>query len=257
MDLSNKSEEEIKPIKEDNDDLLPNKPISSIQKFIAELIGTAFLVFVVTGIPVFSYDEYEYEDEEVYNGSFEAAFVLTSMIYIFGRISGAHFNPAVTIPMFLRKKITQIECCYYIIAQIIGAFIGSIFVGLCKKGEFKYLGGNFLDDEDEEETGWMYFSAFFIEIILTFGLVFVIFASTIKANNFGNLNGLIIGISLYFLGIAGAKVSGGSLNPARSIAPAIIMAFKGETKPLEQLWIYIIAPIIGGILAGYLTIIFE
>ena len=254
MDLSNKSEEEISPTKEDNEDLLPAKPISPIQKFVAELLGTCFLVFIVTGIPVFSYDEDE--DEVVYNGCFEGAFVLTSMIYLFGRISGAHFNPAVTIPMFLRKKITTIECGYYIIAQIIGAFIGSIFVGLCKKGNFNYLAGNCVGEEGEENGG-DYFSAFFIEIILAFGLVFVIFASTIKANNFGNLTGLIVGISLYFLGIAGAKVSGGSLNPARSIAPAIIMAIKGENRPLKQLWIYIIAPIIGGIAAGYLTILFE
>ena len=121
------------------------------------------------------------------NRCFEAAFVLTSMIYIFRRISRAHFNPAVTIPMFLRKKITVIECGYYIVPQIIGAFLGSIFVGLCNKGDFKNLAGNVINGEE----GWNYFSCFFIEIILTFGLVFVIFASTIKENNFGNLTDLL------------------------------------------------------------------
>ena len=223
--------------------------ISIKQKFLAELIGTAFLVFIVTGIPVCSQNYHEY----VYNGSFEAAFVLTVMIYIFGRISGAHFNPAVSIPMFLRQKITLIECGYYIGAQILGAFLGSILVGLCNFGKFNYLAGN----EIPGDKGWDYASAFLIEVILTFGLVFVIFASTIKENNFGNLTGLVVGISLYFLGIAGSKISGGSLNPARSIAPAIIMAFKGETGPIKDLWLYVLAPIIGGICGGYLSILFE
>ena len=232
-----------------NEDVAPiESNISPIKKFVAELIGTAFLVFVVTGIPIFSVmDIYRY------NGAFEAAFVLASMIYVFGRISGAHFNPAVSIPMLLRKKITLIECCYYIVAQIIGAFIGSVFVGLCNKGKFKNLAGNTIS----KNGGWDYFSCFFIEVILTFGLVFVIFASTVKENNFGNLTGLIVGITLYFLGITGSHVSGGSLNPARSIAPAVIMAFTGNSEPLKDLWLYIIAPIIGGILAGFLSLLFE
>ena len=242
---SNKEEEVINPLKDD--DLLPTKTISPIQKFVAELIGTAFLVFVVTGISIFN------EGNVLgYNGCFEAAFVLTSMIYIFGRISGAHFNPSVTKPKKKKKKITGIECCYYIIAQLIGAFTGSFFVGLCNKGDFKNLAGNVINGDE-----WNYFSCFFIEIILTFGLVFVIFSSTIKENNFGNLTGFIVGISLYFLGITGSHVSGGSLNPARSIAPAVIMAIMGKTEPIKYLWLYIIAPIIGGILAGYLNILFE
>ena len=258
MELSNKSEDEV--LKGDDLPTETTNKISLVQKFVAELIGTAFLVFIVTGISVFSKKDNDNNNEdESYNGSFEAAFVLGSMIYVFGRISGAHFNPAVTVPMFLRKKISLIECGLYIGAQISGALIGSILVGLCNRGKFSNLGGNTVETFDyyEEVGGWDFFSSFLIEVILTFGLVFVIFASTIKANNFGNLTGLVVGISLYFLGIAGANVSGGSLNPARSIAPAIIMALKGQTKPLKHLWLYIIAPLIGGIAAGYLNILFE
>jgi aquaporin Z len=225
------------------------KKVSDLKKFFAELIGTAFLVFVVTGIPTFNQRYYR-----LYNGAFESSLVLTTMIYIFGRISGAHFNPAVTIPMFLRKKISLIECCYYIGAQLVGAFLGSILVIICNKGEYESISangtGNFI-------SFWDYFSCFVIEIILTFGLVFVIFASTIKENNFGNLTGFIVGITLYFLGITGAGVSGGSLNPARSIAPAVIEAIAGHSEGLKHLWIYVLAPIIGGICAGYLNLLFE
>ena len=242
--MSNKDE----VLNSDKEDDAKQETIHPYQKFIAELIGTAFLVFVVTGISIFSI-RYPFS----YNGGFEAAFVLTSMIYVFGRISGAHFNPAVSIPMFLRSKITLIECGYYILAQILGAFIGSIFVGLCNKGGFKNLSGNVISGKE----AWDYFSCFFIEVILTFGLVFVIFASTVKENNFGNLTGLIVGITLYFLGITGSHVSGGSLNPARSIAPAIIMAFTGDSEPIKDLWLYIVAPIIGGIFAGYLSLLFA
>lgn len=239
------------PINDDNNiNLDIEKTYSAKQKFFAELIGTAFLVFVVTGIPAFSIGKNMY----IYIKSFDAAFVLTSMIYVFGRISGGHFNPAVSIPMYLRKKITLIECCYYICAQITGAFIGSIFVALCNEGNFKDLMPN---GNEDMKKAWTYISCFLIELILTFCLVLVIFASTIKENNFGNLTGFIVGITLYFLGITGGGVSGGSLNPARSIAPAIIVCFSKIYFPIKQLWIYIIAPILGGIAAGYLSLLFE
>ena len=230
-------------------DIETKKKVTDMQKFLAELIGTCFLVFVVTGIPTFTQ-----KFNLIYNGAFESSLVLTSMIYIFGRISGAHFNPAVTIPMFLRKKISYIECCYYLGAQLLGAFLGSILVIICNKGEFGSISAN---GTGEFQGFWDYCSCFVIEIILTFGLVFVIFASTIKENNFGNLTGFIVGVTLYFLGITGAGVSGGSLNPARSIAPAVIEAIAGQYNGIKHLWIYILAPIIGGVCAGYLNLLFE
>ena len=235
------------------------KEISLQQKLLAEFLGTTFLVFVVTGIGHFTISKIKLEKTDKileslkYNGGYEGALVLTSMIYIFGKISGAHFNPAVSIPMFLREKITLQECIFYIVAQILGAFFGSILVGLCSQGNFENLSSNAF----EEHSAWSYFSCFICEFILTFVLVLAIFASTIERNNFGNLTGLIVGNTLYFLGITGNNVSGASLNPARSIAPAIITLFTGETTPIKQLWLYIVAPILGGISAGYISKLFE
>ena len=233
------------------------KEVSLQQKLIAEFLGTAFLVFVVTGIGHFTVSKMKLEKTTpifvAYNGGFEGALVLTSMIYIFGKISGAHFNPAVSIPMFLREKITFQECIFYIVAQILGAFFGSILVGLCSQGNFENLSSNAF----EEHSTWSYSSCFICEFLLTFVLVLAIFASTIERNNFGNLTGLIVGNTLYFLGITGNNVSGASLNPARSIAPAIITLFSGETTPIKQLWLYIVAPILGGISAGYISKLFE
>ena len=232
------------------------KRYSTQQKFFAEFLGTSFLVFVVTGIPLFAVIKKKLDnnfDSSTYNGAFEGALVLTTMIYIFGRISGAHFNPAVTIPMYLRKKISFGECFYYIIAQISGGFFGSILVAICSQGNFDNLCPNTYVDYNN----WSTISCYCCEFILTFILVSVIFASTVKKNNFENLTGFIVGITLYFLGITGNNVSGASLNPARSIGPAIISELIGDNKPIKQLWVYIFGPICGGVTAGLVSILFE
>ena len=155
------------------------KTITVKQKFFAEFLGTTFLVFVVTGIPLFSFIKKQLDkkfDQNAYNGSFEGALVLTTMIYIFGPISGGHFNPAVTIPMLLRNKISFGECTYYLIAQISGGFFGSILVALCSQGNYENLSPNTY----KEYNYWSSISCFICEFLLTFILVSVIFASSIK-----------------------------------------------------------------------------
>ena len=255
--MASNEDSDINILKDDKIKIVEfKKKYSTNQKFIAEFLGTSILVFVVTGIPHFANTKKKldkYFDTLAYNGSFEGALVLTSIIYIFGRISGGHFNPAVTIPMFLRKKISCRECVYYILAQITGAFFGSFLVVLCSQGNFQTLSPNSF----EVYNNWSIFSCFMCEYILTFILVLVIFPSTVKKNNFGNLTGIIIGTTLYFLGITGNNVSGASLNPVRSIAPAVIMKFNGESSALKQLWIYILGPILGGISAGYVSVLLE
>lgn len=237
--------------------IIPEKEYTLKQKFFAELIGTAFLVFIVTGISLIQYSEfYTY----ININSMSSSFVLTSMIYIFGKVSGGHFNPAVSIPMALRGKITFKELAYYLIAQILGAFLGSGFLALCLSGDFEGIqyGANDFENNLKKSKVFRYISSFFCEMILTFIFVLVIFGSTIKENNYGNLTGFIIGITLYFLCITGGSVSGGSLNPARSISPAVIQAiFFGKYLSLKHLWVYILGPISGGIIACYASKIFE
>ena len=232
------------------------------QKFCAEFIGCIFLLFIQSGIGV-------YTKGDIVSVVLANGFVITSLIYIFGRISGAHFNPSVTIPMYLRKKITFSELIYYIIAQLSGGFVGSIFVALCNKGKFDRLSstkiGTFLTKKCDNENkkcvenidAGCYISALLCEITLTFGLVMVVFASTVKRNNFNNLTGLIIGVTLIMLIFTGFYISGASMNPVRSIPPAIYEAvIAGKTEAIKQLWIYIIGPITGGILASYVSIYF-
>ena len=228
------------------------------QKFFSEFIGGIFLLFIGSGIGV-------YTNGDIVPVVLANGFVISSLIYIFGRISGAQFNPSVSIPMFLREKLTFKELIYYLIAQFSGGFVGSLLVALCNKGKFNRLSstkiGDYLIKYDDEKNEiidvWSYISALLCEFILTFCLVMVVFASTVKRNNFNNLTGLIIGITLIMLIFTGFHLSGASMNPVRSLPPAVYEAIiGGNTTAIKQIWIYIIGPICGGILASYISLIF-
>ena len=158
--------------------------------------------------------------------------------------------------MFILKKITLKELLYYIWAQFCGSMIGSLLLALCRRGKFDVMAstkvGSYLIDltENKEIDVWCYVSAFFCEVFLTFILLMVVLASTIQKNNFGNLTGLVVGITLIFLIFTGFKISGSSFNPVRSFAPAFYEAvIDGNTTAIKQIWIYIFGPSLGSILA--------
>ena len=261
-DSEDKERVEIKDI--DSLDNIKDNHYSMGQKFLSEFIGCFFLLFIGSGVGV--YTQGQIVPVVLANG-----FVVGALIYIFGRISGAHFNPSVSIPMYLAGKITFFELFYYTLAQLAGGFLGSLFVALCNKGKFDKLSstqiGDYLiyyDKNKEEETKeadidfWSYMSAFLCEFFLTFLLVMVVFASTVKKNNFNNLTGLIIGVTLIMLIFTGFYLSGGSLNPVRSIPPAAYEAIFGDKpKAIKQIWIYIVGPISGGVLASIVSIYFS
>lgn len=234
----------------------PPPQFTTLQKFNSELIGTFWLMSIGCGIGVLT-------------GNFDASciggsIILSPLIYVFGRVSGAHFNPAVSIPFCLLGKITVIELLVYILAQIIACFLAFLSIAILRNWKFDNLAGNqmqqYLIDLDKlsEPDTKCYISAFLCEIFLTFILVLTVISSTIKENNYNNLTGIIVPITLGCLLIAGANLSGASLNPARSFAPAVMLAITGNgMDPLKQLWIYSAGPIIGGVLGGYVAILFE
>jgi len=261
MSLINDENREKVEIKElDIGEFKDEKTYSKKQKFFAEFIGTLMLVFIGSGVGV-------YTKGDIVPVVFANGFVVTSLIYAFGRISGAQFNPSVTIPMFLQGKLNFGELIYYTIAQTTGGICGSLFVAFCNKGKFNRLSSTkigdyliYLDKNNDyvEIDTWCYISALYCEFILTFGLVTVVFASTIKENNFNNLTGLVIGATLTMLIFTGFHLSGASMNPVRSLAPALLEAiFGGNTTAIEQIWIYIIGPISGGIVASYVSLLFT
>ena len=223
------------------------------QKLLAELIGTTLFVYGVCSCGVY--------------GSNTACSIVGSsfmggvIIYIFGRISGAHFNPAVSLGLFLRHKLNCQELILYIVMQIIGGFIGCILLALCRRGKFEELAGNqistYIYNSEGKKNAWSYISALLFEIFGTFVLLMFILASCERDNYLGPALGLAFSITLIALSGIGGNISSCSLNPARSIAPALIQLMAdGDRSPAKQIWIYIVGPLLGAVLAAFIWPIF-
>ncbi len=223
-----------------------------MKKLVAELIGTAVLVFVACGVAVVS-------DVNWVATSLAFGLVIVAMAYSIGNVSGCHINPAVSFAMFISKKMTFKEFIAYVGAQIVGAFVGALLLALCVRG-FGALGGNqiqeILASEKDLLTGELkfdalsYIGAFVAEILLTFVFVMAILGVTDSKHHDGKHAGIVIGLALTLVHLLGLGLTGTSVNPARSLAPAVLQAIDGNTLALQQVWIFILAPLVGGALAA-------
>ena len=165
------------------------------------------------------------------------------MVYAFGHISGAHINPAVTIPMMITKKISVQDGIGYIIFQLIGAVVAAfslkaILPEIGAKVNFGTQGG------PSELLNSSIASGIAVEIILTFFLVTVIFLTAVHKKAAAGIHGISIGGIVFLLHLVGVPLTGASMNPARTFGPAVVSGF------WELHWLYWVAPIIGGIIAG-------
>jgi aquaporin Z len=150
-------------------------------------------------------------------------------------------NPAVSIAMFINKRMTAEELAYYVIAQILGALLGTVTLVTILKSS-----GMALNNLGQNSFGNLGASgSFLVEFVLTFVFILVIVAVTGKKGN-ANLAGIVIGLTLVLVHLLGISLTGTSVNPARSFAPALFAG--GEA--ISQLWVFIIAPILGGIAAA-------
>jgi len=172
--------------------------------------------------------------------------IIALMVYAFGHVSGAHINPAVTIPMMITKKISVADGVGYIVSQVIGGIIAtlSLMVILPEIGKPVLWGGH---GGPSELLNNSVMSGFAVEVILTFFLVVVIFMTAVHKKAPKSVYGAAIGGMVFLLHIVGIPLTGASMNPARSFAPAIVT---GDAGLLEIQWLYWVAPIIGGIIAG-------
>lgn len=202
-----------------------------IKKYTAEFIGTFALVFCGTGAIIVNQQS---------NGSLglvgiSLAFgiIVSAIIYVFGNISGAHINPSVTIALIIGKVISKKDASFYIIAQILGAILASILL--------KYMFPENLTLGATIPSGSL-LQSFIIEAVLTFFLMLTILGITSKEEN-SSVVGLMIGLVVTGIILFAGPISGGSFNPARSFAPALL------SGNLTSLWIYIAAPTLGTILA--------
>jgi len=216
-----------------------------MKKYIAELIGTFVLVFGGCGAAVLAGDHIGY-----LGVSFAFGLTLLTMAYAIGPISGCHINPAVTIGLFLSKKVSAKDVPGYIIGQIVGGFLAAAVLLVIVKGMpggyDPALKGFAANGYGEHSPGnFSVTAAFVVEVVLTFFLVFTVLGSTdLKAP--AGFDGIPIGLVLVLIHLVGIPVTNTSVNPARSISQAV---FVGGWA-LGQLWLFILAPIVGAVLAA-------
>jgi len=215
--------------------------ISSWKKYLAEAIGTMVLTFMGCGAAVVL-------GTKVGGGHLAVALAfglsIVACAYVIGNVSGCHINPAVSLGVLLNGGMKVVDFVGYVISQIIGAIAGAgllkILVGFGIKDLTGGLGSNGLAGVNGSVA-----AALFIEIILTYILVLVILGVTSK-EKFSPVAGLVIGLTLTFVHIVGIPLTGTSVNPARSIGPAL---FAGGAA-LTSLWVFIVGPLVGAALAA-------
>jgi len=216
-----------------------------MKKFFAELFGTFVLVFIGAGSAVVAGG-----DIGVLGISFAFGIAVMAMVYAIGPISGCHINPAITISMLVAGKINVKDSISYIGAQIFGAILGAGVLYLVASGKAGFdvsagmgqngFGSGYLGEYSMQ-------AAFIAKVILTAIFLLVIFGATSEKAN-GKYAGLAIGFALVMIHLVGIQITGTSVNPARSIGPAL---FVGGTA-LSQLWLFIVAPIVGGLLGTFI-----
>ena len=206
-----------------------------MKKYWAELLGTYILVFVGTGAIMIN----EITGGEISHLGIGLSFglVVMAMIYAIGDISGAHINPAVTIAFAVAKRLPKNQILPYISFQLVGAILASASLF------FIFPESNTMGETLPLKEAWV--QSFILEFILTFILMFVILNVSTGSKEKGITAALAVGGVVAFEATFAGPISGASMNPARSIAPAI---FSGE---LTYLWLYIVAAILGSIFAVY------
>ena len=214
-----------------------------MKKYLCECIGTAVLVLLGCGSAAIA-------GGALGTLGIALAFGLSivAMAYVIGNVSGCHINPAVSLAMLINKKLTLKEFCFYVLAQVVGAFIGIgllVLIMSCSGLDYAVqgLGANGFDEASS--VGLNMIGAIIVEVILTFVFIYTILGVTSDSSK-SSVAGIVIGLTLAFVHIMGIPLTGTSVNPARSFAPALFIG--GEA--LKQVWVFIVAPFIGSALAA-------
>jgi aquaporin Z len=220
-----------------------------MKKYIAEFIGTMVLVIMGCGTAMLVGCDAENGGGYILTA---LAFGLTivGMAYCVGNISGCHINPAVSLGVFVSGQMSAADFVGYVIAQCLGALAGSgVLAAIFNLGDVTDktggYGSNGLAGVNNSGAAGV-----LVEIVLTFIFVMTILGVTSKKANHGSFGGLVIGFTLTLVHILGIGLTGTSVNPARSIGPAIVAAISGNTTPLSCIWVFIVGPFVGAALAA-------
>jgi len=220
-----------------------------MKKLIAEFIGTAVLVILGCGTAMLV------GCDAVNGGGYiltALAFglVIVGMAYCVGNISGCHINPAVSLGVLMNGGMTAKEFGGYVVSQCLGALAGAgILAAIFGLGGITDMTGGFGSNGLAGVNGSI-IAGLLVEIVLTFIFVMTILGVTSKKAGHGSFGGLIIGLTLTLVHILGIGLTGTSVNPARSIGPAIVAAIAGNTAPIACVWVFIVGPFVGAALAA-------
>ncbi len=230
-----------------------------VRKCVAEFVGTTILVFFGAGVltVVLGF--------RAYGGSIAAGMLttgltfgllLTGLFAVIGPISGCHVNPAVTLAALLNKRVSPAEALGYCIAQVIGAIVGALLLlWVLASSPFYSKAREGLGANGYGSLSLLHMSAggtFLAEVLMTAAFVLIVLSATRKEAN-AAFAGLTMGFALALVNTIGFPIDGTSVNPARSIGPAIITA----GQPIRQIWVFILAPLVGSVLAAGLYLLFH
>ncbi len=230
-----------------------------VRKLVAEALGTALLVFFAVGVATLSFGfkiTGTASSAGVVATALAFGLVLLALVYSLGSVSGCHINPAVTMGFLVARRISVRDAAGYWVAQFVGGIIGALVLWAmfttAKGYSTKDVGlGTNGYGEKESMIGLGLAGALIAEVLLTFLFVFVVLSVTRKAA-WPQLGGVAIGFALTTVHLIGIPLTGTSVNPARSLGPAL---FVGGTA-LSQLWVFIVAPLVGGAIAALASMYF-
>ncbi len=223
--------------------------MGSMKKYIAEFIGTMVLVILGCGTAMLV------GCDSVNGGgyiltAFAFGLVIVGMAYCVGNISGCHINPAVSLGVLISGGMSVSDFIGYVISQCLGALAGAgVLATIFGLGNVTDMTGGFGSNglagvNDSAVAGLL------VEVVLTFIFVMTILGVTSKKANHGSFAGVVIGFTLTLVHILGIGLTGTSVNPARSIGPAIVAALTGNTAPIACVWVFIVGPLVGAALAA-------
>ncbi len=223
--------------------------MDSMKKYIAEFIGTMVLVVLGCGTAMLV-------GCDAVNGggyvltAFAFGLVIVGMAYCIGNISGCHINPAVSLGVLMSGGMSVSDFIGYVVSQCLGALAGAgVLATIFGLGSVTDQTGGF-GSNGLAGVNDSFVAGLLVEVVLTFIFVMTILGVTSKKAGHGSFAGVVIGFTLTLVHILGIGLTGTSVNPARSLGPAIVAALTGNTAPIAWVWVFIVGPLVGAALAA-------